>query len=779
VALRFLLLPLLQRYLIRPGTPLSLGAIGALGALESAVSLALLLAVSAGAVVLALFGLDYWFQHAKPSIGIERLLSVIGTVRSVQVAAHNLHLGALAALIVCLAGGAIYLGWRGRHAQVAAIVEKERAAQMEALARQQKSGTLPELPPTEQMRRVQDEIGRLDAMDAQFTAQAGLAPGQSDALIATLRLGRGELARRLAELDLERRVKPDMEAIVHARRKGGWAAVGNMLVSRGLLGSLGRLPKAGFVAAALLYVPASVALVGASGGAQARLAASLDELEGFSIELARKRAHELYARQADAKEAEPAPAPSAGPSAPRVDMAARDWCTEATAECDSLALTRLSMAYEQAFARFVLRRIGPDAGRPWGGPSGDPPDAPPDGPQTKSRVGETRATAFHAVARQASRRRPDDFTDPMSAIRSGGPDAGDTRPASPPPGDGPRPQGGGRGVAAAAIEDRVDGLDPEHRTPVREAFQRFLSEELIAQRPNAWQALRTRLAGQAAHFRELPTRASLLQALALRAVSLGLAATTAGNLDLAFDRVMTQPLAGHHEASFEVLSRAYMTELLASGDPERAAAQLERAEAAMPALRSLEVAELQRVAPRIGARADVAEKLMEERPVALSRLADSIDASRVNEILSRVGEILKVDRDKRMTAKRMEITGYPDIFPPTAPPSGTPDPRPSGPGPQGRPGGAGAAHIFARMHANPKVGGVVFGRPPENADATLDIRDIAWSTEGKWVKLFFSNADGTRIELGPYDRQIVHLALAYVVDGRAVSATVLNTSLRV
>jgi hypothetical protein len=794
-AVRFAILPMVRRLYGSGRHNPSLTSIGIVGALEATASLATLLAISAGSVVLALLGYDAWLRYSEQDIGIERVQSLIGVVRSAEAALHDMHVGTLVLLVASLSAGMLYLAWRGRRAHFTSLMAKERAAQFQVMLQQWQNGSLPHLEPTPQMKIVVQEIAKCDEVIAN---RRGL---HTTASIEQAKRMRDQLVQQLLMLDLDRRIEfwLDPSTIVYAPAKGWRSLLGSFFVGRGLLQAYGRFARLTFVLASLLYVPAAVALIGGPSG-QTRLAATLDDLESIRIGLIRSEEQTLFARVADEKEADarnsgPKEAPPQNaPSESDADIASRDWCTEQTQQCDTLAVQRLSMAFEQVYLDRLSKRI--DGGGPGGGgTSGDGRDSEGGGGRRAPAPAlEPKATALHSINGYASQRATKiDFTDVLFGLRpdtpsSPNPPAPDQppppSPGKPPPGTGPASVqkgndpgppptptsgAGGDGLARSLAEEHLRSLDPGHNTPVREAFQRFLSEELVTKRPGAWQALKASLAGYQQAFRELPTRASVKSGLVMRVVSLGLSAAISGTLDADFDQLMRQQLDATHPASFDIQSRDFMKELLNSGDINQASAYLEQGPAELDGLRSRDVAELQRVAVRINSLSEASEKVITDRPAALHRLGDAIDATRIDSILS--------DGGLPRTARSMNIVGFRDIFPPGAANGGDASgPRSPGPGPQGRPGGLSAAYDFAHMRVNNKVGGVVFGRPPESRGTNLDFRDLTWRSTGSQVLLRFTRGDGARLEVGPFDRQIVHLALAYVADGRLVSATVINTS---
>jgi hypothetical protein len=81
------------------------------------------------------------------------------------------------------------------------------------------------------------------------------------------------------------------------------------------------------------------------------------------------------------------------------------------------------------------------------------------------------------------------------------------------------------------------------------------------------------------------------------------------------------------------------------------------------------------------------------------------------------------------------------------------------------------AGSFSLLRGFSRVGGVLIGESPENPNDRADVRDIQWRFEGRNVVLVLTDGSGQRREFGPFDRSLVHQALAYAADGRPVAVT--------
>src|SRR5262249_45751337 len=139
-----------------------------------------------------------------------------------------------------------------------------------------------------------------------------------------------------------------------------------------------------------------------------------------------------------------------------------DWCTAATASCDRLAMSRLAMAFEQAYARSVMRRIGINV----------------------ATSGRQNVLAQEGVLHEASLRKVSagaDFLHPSHGT-----------------------QFDSTSIDEFLFTQRAGAADPAYESAERNRFKVFLSREFVEQRPKAWQSIKTALADQANFFRQMP-----------------------------------------------------------------------------------------------------------------------------------------------------------------------------------------------------------------------------------------------------------------------------------
>jgi hypothetical protein len=79
---------------------------------------------------------------------------------------------------------------------------------------------------------------------------------------------------------------------------------------------------------------------------------------------------------------------------------------------------------------------------------------------------------------------------------------------------------------------------------------------------------------------------------------------------------------------------------------------------------------------------------------------------------------------------------------------------------------------FSSLSKSVDVGGILMGRSPEPSGARLDFRDLRWSAGEEGLTLVLRDAGGAEVSVGPFERSLVHQALAYAADDRKVVVTI-------
>lgn len=84
------------------------------------------------------------------------------------------------------------------------------------------------------------------------------------------------------------------------------------------------------------------------------------------------------------------------------------------------------------------------------------------------------------------------------------------------------------------------------------------------------------------------------------------------------------------------------------------------------------------------------------------------------------------------------------------------------------------ARSFRGLRGFSKVGGVLIGNEPTDADAQLNLKDIQWEIDGENLTLILTDADGKKHKSKSVRASIAHQALAYAADGRPLAVTMVT-----
>jgi hypothetical protein len=248
LVLRLIVQPLLAGSLLAANSP-NLVTVGALGAVECLSSFALLMTLSAAFTVAAFFALQELATSNHDILGVAGLERLIGYLRHLQSLLNGIHREVAWSLFAILVAGTAYFAWRARRLQVGDLVEKERVAQFQALARKRAAGELEELPPTATMTMALDQARRIEAFIGDFNARrqrpdATLALSDQRVL-DDAREKLNEWMRLYTSLDLDRRVsaKIDPSRIQFGRTGGFWGTRRFVCQPRHVDGACTREPR--------------------------------------------------------------------------------------------------------------------------------------------------------------------------------------------------------------------------------------------------------------------------------------------------------------------------------------------------------------------------------------------------------------------------------------------------------------------------------------------------------------------------------------------------------
>ncbi|MBU2605386.1 MAG: hypothetical protein KKC43_05795 [Alphaproteobacteria bacterium] len=84
------------------------------------------------------------------------------------------------------------------------------------------------------------------------------------------------------------------------------------------------------------------------------------------------------------------------------------------------------------------------------------------------------------------------------------------------------------------------------------------------------------------------------------------------------------------------------------------------------------------------------------------------------------------------------------------------------------------ARSYGRLRGFSRIGGVLIGREPEDAETSLAIDHFSWRRSGGRIELVLG-AGSDRQSIGRFNPAIVQLALAYAADGRPTTVTMVTT----
>lgn len=278
----------------------------ALGMIASTVLLSCAL-VFAG---LAYIGLRQGTRAAQVEATLTGLQNLRARIQDIEPVIGLMTLGLI---VIAL----LYISFRQSRMRVQNAVQAARAAEFEALAEQARAGTLPDLPPTDAMKKFNLELGKLDAELQNVVAKAAArspagaegAPGQVSLTeqeaqqVSQLRQVSDQLSNLYVYEDFNRRLSGRLReadvALPAPRTVLG--KIGTFFISRGHIRSMRFLSKAVFLLGVLLIVPSLLA-ISAPTVADA-MDDRLDQLEDIYVALKQDEAREswaAYRRAADA-----------------------------------------------------------------------------------------------------------------------------------------------------------------------------------------------------------------------------------------------------------------------------------------------------------------------------------------------------------------------------------------------------------------------------------------------------------------------------------------------
>jgi uncharacterized membrane protein YgcG len=717
--------------------------------------------------------------------------SAINRLRYIRTATASLEEGGSLLLLGLASAALLFWIWRYNVRRVAGVIEQIRMAQAEDLFQKLKQGTLPELEPNDAMQQIGGVIGTLKARQQEVEkayAQAANDTEKGRVAAERARLASDEQTALRAYIanDIERRINVSpleaLEGDIPRPARTFLERAGRFLISGGLLRRLNWGQRG------LLFLNLLMAIPTALVAAQADVALRLDAREFRLAELrvdftARERAAELSTAIEAQKSVKP---PDNTPQPNQVQI--------------TQTANHVGQVFERSLGETFDRLIR-------SGRSGDQ--------LTPAELIKARADMRAAKARR-------EVLLISAADRSDGGIYVDTDPVK--PGELALPTGS---VSRAAEAERtIPGLldssmnaasdlareDGKPITAIGRAMARQVQELMMTSA-----AARDAVIAASASFQEVARPSQVANILLTEIFSgmshVGTADFMTPEMSEWLNQAVSAPVGDRVTAA---LSNSFRATLMETRDLAKATAVLNEV-----ANNALATADFSALRPTIEASlpndAENAEIMRSRHPGLRQSQDDKLAA--IQHDLTRAVYTAQLDpRDlSREQKEQLEAAisragatqSFEDVVPPTtgAPPPGAgPGPQPGGGGigggggggggiggGGGGGGGAGRPHGEARTPVRPsstasvargrsfaalrgfaRVGGVLIGREPEAGTPSLDFPVFEWTRDGSELRFHLGSADGSSVDAGPFHASVVHGALAYAADGRALTATMIS-----
>ena len=707
--------------------------------------------------------------------------NAINRLRYMRTAIESLEQGGSLLLLGLAAAAMLFWIWRYNARRVAGVIEQVRMAQAVDLFEKFKEGKLPELEPNDAMQRIGGAIGTLKAR--QQEVEKAYAEATDDTEMARLAAEQAKLAsdeqtalRAYVANDIERRIDVSpleaLEGDIPRPARTFSERLGRFLISRGLLQRLNWGQRGLLLLNLLIAIP--TALV----AAQADVAQQLDAREFRLAELrvdftARERAAELSTAIEAAKnnkQADNAPQPS------------QEQITQTANHVGQVFERSLG----ETFGNLVrLRRSGDQL---------TPTEL------IKARADMRAAKARREVLLISAADRPDgdiyldiDPIKPRELARPGAAGAQRTIPGL---------LDSSMNAASDLARDNGKPLTTIGRSMARQV------QELMMTSATA----RDAVIGASASFQEVARPSQVANILLDEILSGTSHVATADFLTPEMSSWLSKTVsASVGDRVTAALSNSFRATLMETRDLAKATAVLNEV-----ANNALATADFSALKPTIEASlpndAENAEIIRSRHP-GLRELQD-VKVIATQHDLTKGAYIAQYDlhglgseQEKQLEAviSRAGATqSFEDIVPPTIgdvpPTTGGVPPQPEAGGGSGGfgggggiGGGRGGPHGEARAPVRPssvasvargrsflglrgfaRVGGVLIGRDPEPGTPPLDFPVFEWTRDGDGLHFHLGATDGSTVDAGPFHASVVHGALAYAADGRALTATMIS-----
>jgi hypothetical protein len=666
------------------------------------------------------------YVQAQGGTTASELALTLDRVRDLREQLQELSPGLGAVSLVLLVLALAILSRRAARMRTKEALERAWQIEVERVLDEQKQGKWEELSPTAEMNEHIEKAGpvaaELDALRHQAAAETDEARRkQIEERVGELERLLGLRLQAYQYLDVQRRMRVEAMPLDLAPRAPTTllGRIGTFFISRGLLNTMRGATRLAFIAGVLLLVPSLLALGAAPLGGAVETRQAL--IESLYLEANAKEAEKTF--EDESRQFQQVSTPSEAPL---------------SAEDAQLA-QQMASYFEQSVAHVQIRSLGlaetfARSARPAGS-----------GTAVRQVVVRERILQQFNTAHPESTR--------VHVLGEGDHHAGMTR-------------------AMAQME--ADLAHGRPVTPVGQRFQADLERNVIRRSPEQWTVLKRQFTQTVASFQQ-PASVRQVQTLLINNVigealhaGGGAPSPLAQELGYKLDRAMQEQAYRYHNNRF-----------LAGMQSEGLGGAVRAVEPPHmgPLFPSAHAESLKNVVQRVPASASALDETIRRYPPSMARLSEAhVDTRKASALVSEMSS-RGLFEGRRAEGLANSLSSFDDYFPGRqGAEAATARGRAlAAAGQAVPPSSAGGSHTMSRSYARltgfRKVGGVLIGRDPENAGATLDFTDVTWEKASDKIRLQLTRADGKRIVLGPFNQSVVHLALAYVADGRPVAVT--------
>lgn len=682
---------------------------------------AMLLALSAVALAIVIRILQTAGGDSEEVVGVlQSLRDARATLSAID---RNLGLGLLLFLSSALAAMS-YLGGRKRAERT---LHEARQDALNRLRQKMASGELAELPPTTEIASLSGTLddrnealtAALERLEASAEEEGGDRKERLREIVALIQMEASRDFERLQTLDLERRlddeIQSNLEPLPLPTSTG--QRLLTALVSRGTMASIKGVSRVLYILGVILLIPSFVMLASPRiGDAVESRIVHLEEILLASSESQATDSWEALYAQADDGESE-------------------------LSEADEQALDEMARVFEAGHLMEYSQALSL---------------------QPVPRPALARTVVRSQILSSTSRRHGGAG---LWELRSTNPLAVDQ-------------------AAARTYADMASRSGP--RTQVGQAFRSELRETVATRKPALWARMRAKVETGARSFQIPATHADVRTMLVSEMLGQGTGAIPGDSPLSEMSRRMNQAVdLEARKRAYTIQSRRFLGELGGSGDLRTAFESVAATGSDRQVYPEGQARRASRVAADVPGNSRVAQ-VHAQYPPTLERVPDAdLDMKSANRAMERMAT--GHGRGRLPGTFGDALAGYDDFMPGQLGQEGRTTrgklldrlqskPTPSHGARTASLSRLRASRSYSRLRGFRRVGGVLIGRPPEEPLVSLDFRGLIWQADGRSLILRFIDAAGDTVGTGPHSPEVVHLALVYAADGRAVAATMTTAS---